>query len=346
MPQLPKNGLSSLSLFSGGGGLDLGFDLAGFHHVASYEIIPVCGDTLLGNRPSWQIFSGVNGDVRKADWRIYKGKVDVIHGGPPCQPFSIAGHRKGSEDERNMWPEFTRAVLEVMPRAFIAENVLGMIDTKFSQYIDQNVLTPLKQYRIVTFKLHAADFGIPQSRQRVFFVGFRDDVDYDRFEVPAPTHSFVHLQTKRRQSIKIQTSINFLDLFDDERDTKSRCMGVREALGLPDIGIDALAPTMRSGFTGPRNSTSIVNSAASVKLWEQLEIWPNGVGESREKAQLFVAKNGHFRLSVQDCAIIQGFPETWRFSGSVYKVLGQLGNSVSPPMAYSVATTVSRSLLR
>ncbi|WP_197739573.1 DNA cytosine methyltransferase [Vibrio taketomensis] len=136
MPRLESNGLRSLSLFSGGGGLDLGFDLAGFEHVASYELIPICKDTLQRNRPEWNVYAGPDeGDVSKTAWERYKGMVDIIQGGPPCQPFSVAGSQKGEDDERNMWGEFNRAVNTIKPRAFVAENVLGLLNPKFDGFV-------------------------------------------------------------------------------------------------------------------------------------------------------------------------------------------------------------------
>jgi DNA (cytosine-5)-methyltransferase 1 len=121
-------------------------------------------------------------------------------------------------------------------------------------------------------------------------------------------------------------------------------MGVRDALGLPAIGFDALAPTIRSGFTGPRHTTSILSSVSAQRVWERLQIWPNGVAASREAARQFVSKNGHFRLSVQDCALIQGFPATWRFHGAVYVALGQIGNAVAPPVAYAIARALTQAI--
>jgi DNA (cytosine-5)-methyltransferase 1 len=115
-------------------------------------------------------------------------------------------------------------------------------------------------------------------------------------------------------------------------------------LGLSNTGFDNLAPTIRSAFTGKRNTTSILNSTAGQKSWGDMEIWPNGVQSDRKKASAFPAKNGHFRLSVQDVGLIQGFPESWRFAGAVYQVLGQIGNSVSPPIAYQVALSVVKAL--
>ena len=91
MPLLDRNGLTCLSLFSGGGGLDVGFERAGFDHTACFELLDVCGETLRTNRPAWQVKSGqAEGDVTAAGFSHFRG-VDVVHGGPPCQPFSVAG---------------------------------------------------------------------------------------------------------------------------------------------------------------------------------------------------------------------------------------------------------------
>ena len=326
-----RHKLTALSLFSGGGGLDLAFDRSGFKHVASYEIIDICGKTLKKNRPRWNIFSGIDdGDVRNESWTDYKNKVDVIHGGPPCQPFSIAGQQKGLSDDRNMWDQFVRSINTIKPRAFVGENVLGLLDNKFESFVNSEIIEPLKDYKIVKFQLRASDFGVPQIRRRVFFVGFKNANNLNKFVIPTPTHNANDLVEP--------------DLFSS-LDTLPNTMGVREALGLPDIGIDGLASTLRSGFTGKRNTTSILNSKASEKAWAKIKIWGNGVQKTREEASKFTAKNGHFRLSVNDCALIQGFPENWSFSGAVYQILGQIGNSVSPVVGYAVANAVRKALL-
>lgn len=332
MPQQANSQLHCLSLFSGGGGLDVGFDRAGYTHQGSFELIPICGETIRQNRKNWRVHSGLGeGDVTQVDWQPYQGKVDVLHGGPPCQPFSIAGQQKGIEDERDMWGEFIRAVNTIQPRAFVAENVLGILHPKFEHFVQNHILAPLSAYHIAMFTLNAADFGVPQIRRRVFFVGFANRQDYQRFTPPQPTHTWVQL----RSTPQIHTA----DLFQ-----LPSTMGVREALGLDDIGFDDLAPTLRSGFTGKRNTTSILNSSAGQKTWGAMGIWPNGVQASREKASAFPAENKHFRLSVQDCALLQGFPEDWRFAGAVYQILGQIGNSVSPPVGYAVACSVANAL--
>jgi DNA (cytosine-5)-methyltransferase 1 len=336
MPQKDQNGLRYLSLFSGGGGLDLGFDYAGYSHVASYELIPICGETLRLNRPQWSVFSGLKrGNVTNVDWSIYRDKVDVIHGGPPCQPFSIAGEQKGKADERNMWGEFNRAVNTIKPRAFVAENVLGLMNPKFEGFVKKYILEELKSYKIKMFEMHTADYGVPQRRRRIFFVGFKNPKDFVRFTKPEATHSWERFKKPKDNKV-----IN-LNIFDYG---KPNTMGIRESLGLSDINFDDLAPTIRSAFTGKRNTTSILNSSAGQKSWGDMEIWPNGVQSTRERASAFPAKFDHFRLSVQDCGIIQGFPETWQFAGAVYQILGQIGNSVSPPVAYAVAVNLAKAL--
>ena len=323
MPMLPPHGLRALSLFAGGGGLDLGFERAGFEHVASFDILDICGETLRESRPAWTVLSGQEGDVQGCDWSRFKGLVDVVHGGPPCQPFSIAGKRYGNHDPRDMWPAFINAVQKVEPAAFLAENVPGLLDSRFRRYVNDMILDPLSgDYQVSTFRILASDFGVPQVRKRVFFLGFRSDKAARSFRVPVPTHR------------------GSADLFD----RTDRTIGARAALGLPDIGFDCCAPTIRSGFTGPRKSTSILNSRASQSVWAQLRIWPNGVQRNREAARRFPPENGHFRLAVQDCALLQGFPRNWRFAGAAYQVIGQIGNSVCPPVAYAVARAVATAL--
>jgi len=323
MPMLRENGLTCLSLFAGGGGLDLGFERAGYRHAAAFEILDVCGATLRSNRPGWDIRSGdEQGDVRNAAFAPFRG-VDVVHGGPPCQPFSTAGKQAGANDPRNMWPDFVRCVMQARPRAFIAENVPGILDRKFERFVARNIVEPLQnEYTIFKFRLSAQDFGVPQARNRVFFVGFRAARDARHWTPPEPTHGDV------------------ASLFGPLLARNA----ARGSLGLPDIGYDHVAPTLRSGFTGPRKTTGVVNSKASLMTWHALRIWPNGVQPTRAMACAYTPENGHYRLALSDCALLQGFPAEWRFSGAVYQALGQIGNSVCPPVAYAVASRVARAL--
>ncbi|MDR2374633.1 MAG: DNA (cytosine-5-)-methyltransferase [Bifidobacteriaceae bacterium] len=325
MPALPRNGLPALSLFSGGGGLDLGFDRAGFQHAGSWEILDDAAQTLRQARPAWEVHGGADGDVRGVDWRRWRGEIGIVHGGPPCQPFSHAGKQRGATDPRDMWPEFVRAVLESMPEAFVAENVSALATARFASYVDKVITQPLStRYTVRRIALQAYDFGVPQARRRVVFVGFKSPAAAQRWRAPAPTHR----------------APGTLD------DGRPEAMGMRQALGLPDIGRDGVCPTIRSGLTGPRHTTSILNSVSAKRKFEDLQVWPNGVAATRQAARAFVAKNGHFRLSVPDVALLQGFPGSWEFSGAVYMRLGQIGNAVAPPVGYAVARSVAQALLR
>lgn len=327
MPQSASNGVRALSLFSGGGGLDLGFARAGFDHAASYEVLEDAAATLVKAQPDWEVHGGADGDVTNVDWRRWKGEVELVHGGPPCQPFSNAGRQQGENDTRDMWPSLVECLQTVRPRAFVAENVPALASKKFESYVRSQILEPLgRRYRIQMLRLKAEDFGVPQTRRRVMFVGFSRAKDAKRFVPPSATHTW---DPNR----------------DEDRSTELlRCMGVREALGLADIGVDALSPTIRCTLTGPRHTTSILNSVAAQRTFEKIRVWPNGVALTREKARAFVPANEHFRLSVADVAVLQGFPEDWPFMGATYMQLGQIGNAVPPPMAYAVASSVAAAL--
>lgn len=329
MPRVAPHLLPSLSLFSGGGGLDLGFERAGFAHVASFDTLEAAGETLRMNRPRWEVCSGAAGDVRGMRWRPYRGELAVLHGGPPCQPFSVAGRQRGQEDARNMLPEFVRAVRESQPLAFVCENVPALAGPKFAPYLDEHFLGPLsREYHVTRLRLSAHEFGVPQFRHRIFFVGFRSARVLARFETPQATHRADHLQRGP----------------DAAMTATGRAMGVREALGLAPTAVDALAPTLRSTLTGPRHTTSILSSVSAQRAWAALEVWPNGVARTRSSAARFPTENGHLRLAVADCALLQGFPSWWHFHGAVYMSLGQIGNSVAPPVGYRVGLAVARAL--
>ena len=310
MPRRRRHGLRALSLFSGGGGLDLGFERAGFDHVASFDVLEICGATLRRSRPDWQVFRGSAGDVNRVDWSRFAGAADVVHGGPPCQPFSIAGRRNGGRDERDMWPAFISAVRGIEPAAFVAENVPGLLDPKFGRYVEEVILAPLaSRYHVVQFKLQATDFGVPQVRKRVVFAGFRSPEAARRHHVPSPTHG------------------DRDDLFS----RTPRTPGARAALGLPDIGFDCFAPTLRSGFTGPRKSTSVLNSKASQEVWRQLRIWPNGVQKIEERLRCSLRRmvTSECRCRIAPCC--RGSPTTGFLKGPRIRYSGRLETRCARP---------------
>ena len=207
--------MKSVEIFAGAGGLALGLERAGFEPMALFENDHLSCSTLAHNRPQWDILEE---DVRNVDFRKFKN-VDLLSGGPPCQPFSVGGISRGSGDRRDMFPQALRAVSEMLPRAFVFENVGGLLRPSFRSYIEYIKLSlalPLfhlepkvpqekqlvylqkavaahpfsasETYKVGIYLIQAADYGVPQHRRRVFIVGFRGDVLTDSL-FPSPTHS-------------------------------------------------------------------------------------------------------------------------------------------------------------
>lgn len=215
--------LNSLELFSGAGGLALGLESSGWAHRVLVERNADACSTLLLNKSAghplakgWNLFSG---DVREFDYATYEfGSIDLIAGGPPCQPFSLAGKHKAHKDHRDMFPEAVRAVRTLRPRFFVFENVKGLLRQGFATYFNYIVLqltypevartsdeswqdhlgrlerthtsgkTSGLHYRVVYRLLNASEYGVPQNRHRVFIVGFRSDLDQE-WSFPVPSHS-------------------------------------------------------------------------------------------------------------------------------------------------------------
>lgn len=214
--------MKSIELFAGAGGLAMGVAEAGFHHEALLEWDSDSCRALRTNisRPDWKFenWQVIEGDVATHSFHHYKNSVDLVAGGPPCQPFSIGGKHRAFRDTRDMFPEAARVVSEVTPKAFIFENVRGLTREAFKNYFQYIILrltfpeeiigsseewtdhlarlerlytrdsyTGLR-YSVLTQVLNAADFGVPQKRHRVFIVGFRSDIK-EEWNFPTPTHS-------------------------------------------------------------------------------------------------------------------------------------------------------------
>lgn len=225
---------TSVELFAGGGGLAMAIHRAGFRPLLVNELVKWACKTLEANKaelrgdeefiPSvGQAWPLVPGDVRDIKFDYLWDQVDLLAGGPPCQPFSLGGVAKGDEDRRNMFPEMFRAIRDIQPKAVICENVQGLLRPSFRpyfEYIERELALPFEQreegvswrehdavlqarlseapadpkkrYEVVTTRVNAADYGVPQMRNRIIIVAFRCDLEVDlrRFEASiAPTHS-------------------------------------------------------------------------------------------------------------------------------------------------------------
>lgn len=159
-------------------------ELAGFVHTLLVEYEADYCQCLRYNRPNWDVRCN---DVRNFDGRPYRDKIDLLAGGVPCPPFSVAGKQLGQNDDRDLFPEMLRLVEEINPRAVMIENVRGLLDPKFEEYRT----TIIKKLDKLNFNVHlqllnASDYGVPQLRPRVIIVGLRKDIK-DTFEFPKPS---------------------------------------------------------------------------------------------------------------------------------------------------------------
>ena len=173
--------LTSIEICAGAGGQALGIARAGFSHIALVEYEHDYCTVLKSNKPEWNILCT---DVKNFSGKEYNSKVDLLAGGVPCPPFSVAGKQLGKSDERDLFPEAIRLIEEIHPRAVMLENVRGFLDPVFSDYRNSilNQISGLG-YSVHIKLLNASDYGVPQLRPRVVIVGIRNDID-DSFEYP------------------------------------------------------------------------------------------------------------------------------------------------------------------
>ena len=386
--------MRSVELFGGAGGLALGISAAGFEHDAIVERDEFAYDTLRENKArgvkpiaTWPLYRG---DVKDFDYSIIPEGVDVLAGGPPCQPFSIGGKHRGSQDERNMFPEAVRAVRELKPRAFIFENVRGLMRRSFATYFEYIKLqltypsiarnndekwkehfAKLQKhhtgsphlglhYNVLPVHLNAVNFGVPQKRDRVFFVGFRSDID-GQWSFPTATHSEdallrsqwitgeywdTHKVSKRERPIptkKLQRKIETLRsqlLFDH----LERWQTVRDAIGdLPDPRQRESLPILNHKYQAgarayPGHTGSPLDEPAKT-----LKAGDHGVPGGENMLTLPTGEVRYF--TVRESARLQTFPNEVYFPGSWTETMRQLGNAVPVRLAEVVARSVAETLL-
>jgi DNA (cytosine-5)-methyltransferase 1 len=378
---------TSVELFAGAGGLALGLSQAGFRHKAVVELDTDACNTLRANQErgfelvrDWPIFQE---DVCHFSFDDIGESVDLVAAGVPCQPWSLGGKHRGYEDGRNMFPQMLRAVLSLRPRAFIIENVKGLLRRSFTTYFEYITLmlsypeiqrktsedwpehlarlerhhTSGKvrslEYKVVYRLLNAANYGVPQKRERVFIVGFRSDLGIE-WSFPESTHSaaalaaeqFSGLYWERHEVAKknrpsIAKPAPAPGLFD--RVNYQPWRTVRDAIkGLPDpekfpqnnFPNHRFMPGARSyaGHTGSR----LDEPAKTLKAGD------HGVpgGEN-----MIVFPDGKLRyLTVRESARVQTFPDEYVFQGSWTEAMRQLGNAVPVTLAKIIATHVRKHL--
>jgi DNA (cytosine-5)-methyltransferase 1 len=305
---------SCLEICAGGGGAAIGIEKAGFSPVALIDNNQQACNTLRLNRPNWNV---IDSDIRYFDATPWKG-IDLLSGGLPCPPFSIAGKQLGEEDERNMFPVMLELVEKLYPRAVMIENVKGILSSRFTRFREDILFSLDNLGYIPQWKLlNAADFGVPQTRSRAFLVAIQKD-ESKTFTWPTP-------------NVERKTTID---------ETIGDLMAEKGWQGLNEW-IDkahSVAPTIVGG--SHKHGGPDLGPTRARKEWAKMGI--DGLGLANEPPKKDFS--GMPRLTLQMVARIQGFPDEWKFAGSKTQAYRQVGNALPVQLAYVVAREIYKCL--
>lgn len=385
--------MQSLELFSGAGGLALGMTNSGFRHKLLIEFNSDAVKTLKLNHDAGQVqmkdWDIRHDDVRNISFKEFKGKTSVVAGGPPCQPFSLAGKHQAYDDTRDMFPQAVRAVRESEPDSFIFENVKGLLRKSFSTYFEyvilqltypslikevsenwQDHLARLEEvhtkgsysglkYNVVFRLLNAADYGVPQKRERVFIVGFRSDLNI-KWHFPEATHSQDSLLWEQwvtgeywkrlgvsdfdrpvlrelpgKIAARLQKKYGFLP--PEERPWVTVREAVQE-LPCPRSGNEYNNHIFKDGAKSyPGHTGSMIDEPSKT-----LKAGAHGVPGGENMIRYNDDSIRYF--TVREAARIQTFPDDYHITGAWSECMRQIGNAVPVKLAQVVAQSVYKAL--
>jgi DNA (cytosine-5)-methyltransferase 1 len=321
---------TAIDLFCGAGGLSLGLEAAGFETVLAVEYDLNACKTYRAALPHVKIHPG---DVRGVNFAKWRG-VDLIAGGPPCQPFSTGGHRKGRLDERDLLPEFVRAVVEARPRSFLLENVPGLASPSHREYLYE-VLKPLIDlYRVSEpVVLNAADYGVPQSRRRLVVAGVLEG----EFQLPSgnPKHQVPAGVVLSREPVGEPNNSKIV--YAKNPDLRPNPYhGQLFNGGGRGVDLEAPAPTILASSGG--NKTHFLDVGGHVPPYHR-HLMTGG------KPRIGELPEGR-RLTVAECAALQTFPVDMKFHGARSAQYTQVGNAVPPKLAAALGGAIREALTR
>lgn len=299
----------------GGGGQALGLEAAGFDCVAAVEIDADCCTTLRLNRPQWNVLHEDMRSVNGSRWQ----NVDLLAAGVPCPPFSIAGKQLGTEDERDLFPDAIRIIQEMKPKAVLLENVPGFASAKFSDYRDNLRMQLLEMgYESDWRVLQASDYGVPQLRPRFILVA-----------LPPSRMSFFEWPQPVFKQATVGDTLRDLMAQNGWKGAKKWVMHAQR-----------IAPTIVGG--SKKHGGPDLGPTRARNQWRELGV--DGLGIANEPPDSSFPADAFPRLTVRMVARLQGFPDSWKFSGKKTAAYRQVGNAFPPPVASSIGQAIALAL--
>ena len=333
----PKRQYTSIELFAGGGGLALGMEQAGFHHIMLNEFNHWACETLRLNRPNWNV---VEEDLHNVSFVEYDGKVDFLSGGFPCQAFSYAGKQGGFEDARGtLFFEMARAISECHPKVFMGENVKGITSHDNGRTIDviKNTIAELGYTLVEPEVLKAIMYKVPQKRERIILIAIRNDiVDKVTFKYPDPYKRVVTLRDaffkgdlyecdvpESEGQMYPKRKFEIMSMVPEGGDWRNLPEDIqREYLkGSFHLGGGKTGMARRLAMDEPSLTLTCAPAMKQTERCHPVETRP---------------------LTVREYARIQTFPDDWQFAGKRDEQYKQIGNAVP----VNLAAAVGRSLIR
>jgi DNA (cytosine-5)-methyltransferase 1 len=328
--------MNVISLFSGCGGLDLGFKRAGFNIPVANEFDPSIWKTFEENHPDTKLLTG---DIKGINASNLPSDIDGIIGGPPCQSWSEAGSMRGINDERGqLFFEYIRLLNEIKPKFFLAENVSGMLASRHSEAV-KNIINMFEEcgYNVTVTLVNAKNYGVAQDRKRVFYIGFRKDLGVN-FHFPDPTT----LNDESRVTLRDE----IWDLKDDAIPALDKNHHNPDAVLNNEYYVGSYSSIFmsRNRVRGwDEQAFTVQASGRQCQLHPQA---PKMVKVDTDKYKFVEGQeNLYRRLTVREIARLQGFPDTFKFFydklDDAYKMIG---NAVPVNLAFIIANAIRKSL--
>lgn len=335
----PTRDYKLVELFAGAGGLAIGMEKAGFETVLLNELDKHACQTLRNNRPQWNV---IQGDISQIDFKPYYGQIDIVTGGFPCQAFSYAGHKRGFEDARGtLFFEFARAIKEIQPKVFLAENVRGLLNHDNGRTLEtiKGIIDELGYFLVDPRVLKAIFYQVPQKRERLFLVAIRKDLAKKViFKWPSPYQRIMTVKDALKKGALYNCDV------PKSQGMKYPKRKIEILSQVPEGGYWRDLPDelqreymMKSYFLGG-GKTGIARRLA----WNEPSLTLTCSPAQKQTERCHPEETRP--LTVREYARIQTFPDDWLFSGPMGAQYKQIGNAVPINLAYAVGRSLIRLL--